>query len=358
MCLIRKWPSAAFPKQRLFEIFTTATPHNTLVRGPPHSFATDIHSFQGHSLSFDTLFQSTTDSSKMLFNRALVGVLFAAACSAHMMLDYPAPFNASHNPHRKTAADPYLEFPYDKAGPNARWMYPCRGYEKLLGTPDGAPTATWEAGAIANFNISGIGNHFGGSCQVGFSTDGGTNFHIATSYMGNCPHRDNGNGPDGQNFEFKVPGDIEPGIHLFSWIWYNREQELNMNCAAVEITSSSPQQAAPLPPAGSLTTLTIFTTQTAVVPVVTAGVAPPNYDKSTRDSSEAIAFQDRPLMFVADDGNDCFTPRSTAELKYPEPGPDVVLGDGAYPLELPTGQCSQEQMLAKQAFKGDRTAAY
>lgn len=105
----------------------------------------------------------------MLFNRALVGVLFAAACSAHsksptsagspafevvlldalcvpdsigdtmlicsnvVMLDYPAPFNASHNPHRKTAADPYLEFPYDKAGPNARWMYPCRGYEKLLG---------------------------------------------------------------------------------------------------------------------------------------------------------------------------------------------------------------------------------
>ncbi|EME45691.1 hypothetical protein DOTSEDRAFT_79599 [Dothistroma septosporum NZE10] len=295
----------------------------------------------------------------MLLANALAGVLLAAACRAHMMLDYPAAFNASNNPHRKTAADPYLEFPYDKAGPNARWMYPCRGYEKLIGTPEGAPIATWEAGTQQNWNISGIGNHFGGSCQVGFSTDGGKNFHVATSYMGNCPHRNNGNGPDGQNFEFMVPGDIQEGVQLFSWVWHNREQELNMNCAAIEITRPTTQQAAVSLTAGSPTTLTIVTTQAAIVPSATdAQIQPSSYGSKDRDFAEGVAFYTRPLMFVADDGNDCLTPHTTAELRYPEPGPDVVLGDGAYPLELPIGKCGQEQMLAKQAFTGDRAAAY
>jgi hypothetical protein len=57
-------------------------------------------------------------------------------------------------------------------------------------------------------------------------------------------------------------------------------------------------------------------------------------------------------MFVADDGNDCHTPHTTAELKYPDPGPDVTPGDGVYPVELPSGSCGQQQMLAKQAFVG------
>lgn len=55
-------------------------------------------------------------------------------------------------------------------------------------------------------------------------------------------------------------------------------------------------------------------------------------------------------MFVADNGNDCETPRSSAELKYPDPGPEVVSGDGVYPVELPSGACGQEEMLAKQAY--------
>lgn len=58
-------------------------------------------------------------------------------------------------------------------------------------------------------------------------------------------------------------------------------------------------------------------------------------------------------MFIADDGNECVTPHTTAELRYPDPGPDVVSGDGAYPLELPTGKCAQSQMLLKQAYHGE-----
>ncbi|EME84178.1 uncharacterized protein MYCFIDRAFT_195305 [Pseudocercospora fijiensis CIRAD86] len=240
----------------------------------------------------------------------------ASLARAHMMLAYPAPFNGSNNPHRTTPPDVYLQYPYDCCGENDRWSYPCRGYEKLLDTPDGAPTATWKAGTIAYWNMTGIGNHYGGSCQVGFSVDKGKTFRVATSYEGNCPHRNQpSSGTQGQNFEFRVPSDLDIGVQLFAWIWYNREQELNMNCAAVNITPAEPQ------------------TYSAKMP-------------------RAVSYGSRPLMFVADDGNDCQTPHATAELKYPFPGPDVVSGDGVYPLQYPEGSCSPDKMLAKQSYAG------
>ena len=54
-------------------------------------------------------------------------------------------------------------------------------------------------------------------------------------------------------------------------------------------------------------------------------------------------------MLIADDGNGCLTPKTTAELKYPHPGPEVVPGDGDYPLELPSGNCSGP---GEQAYHG------
>ena len=264
----------------------------------------------------------------MLSFCASVGAIlfFAAACLGHMQLYFPAPFNATNNPHRITGADPYLQYPYDCCGPNDRWVYPCRGYLDLLGTPQGAPTAEWQAGSIQSWNISGIGNHYGGSCQVGFSVDKGKTFLVVTSYEGDCPHRNNGVGPDGQDFEFAVPKDLDNGVQVFAWVWYNREQEFNMNCAAVNITAPS---------------TTLLPSESPTVTSLTQS-----------SSSTPIAFSNRPLMLIADDGNGCFTPKTTAEVKYPDPGPDVVPGDGAYPLELPIGNCSQAEMLAKQGYDG------
>ncbi|KAK5111444.1 hypothetical protein LTR62_004896 [Meristemomyces frigidus] len=223
-----------------------------------------------------------------------------------MNLWHPAPFNSTNNPHRTTPSDPYLKYPYSCCGPNDRWTYPCRGYETLLGTPQGAPTATWEAGSTQTWNISGVGplggNHYGGSCQVGFSVDGGTTFRVATSYMGNCPYRNNGVEPADQDFPLRIPADLPTGVQLFAWVWYNREQELNSNCAAVEITAPSSS----------------------------------GYEGPT----DTVAFNARPEMFVADDGNGCETPHTVAELQYPQPGPDVMMGDGEYPLQLPSGDCA------------------
>jgi hypothetical protein len=56
-----------------------------------------------------------------------------------------------------------------------------------------------------------------------------------------------------------------------------------------------------------------------------------------------MSFHERPLMLVADVGNGCLTPRTAAEVKFPDPGPDVVAGDGIYPLQYPTGDCSPKK---------------
>ena len=76
-------------------------------------------------------------------------LLLAAQAQAHMQLVYPAPFNASNNHHLDGPSDPYLQFPYNCCG--RQTPFPCRGYLSLLGTPEGAPVAQWEAGSEQNF---------------------------------------------------------------------------------------------------------------------------------------------------------------------------------------------------------------
>lgn len=66
-------------------------------------------------------------------------------------------------------------------------------------------------------SLTGIGNHYGGSCQVGFSIDKGKTFQVATSYEGNCPHRHGGMAPFGQTFNFTVPVDMPTGDAVFAW---------------------------------------------------------------------------------------------------------------------------------------------
>ena len=57
--------------------------------------------------------------------------------------------------------------------------------------------------------------------------------------------------------------------------------------------------------------------------------------RNKRTGSPTVPFSERPGMLIADNGDGCLTPLTTAEVKYPNPGPDVVEGDGEYQLELP-----------------------
>lgn len=299
----------------------------------------------------------------------------ASGTLAHLQLVHPAPFNASNNPHRTTQADPYLQYPYDCCGAASRWEYPCRDYHNLLGTPDGLPTATWEVGSQQSWSMAGTGNHYGGSCQVGFSVDKGDTFRVSTSYEGNCPHRKAGNGPEGQDFPFTVPHDLTPGVQLFAWTWYNREQQFSMNCAAVNITAPSSASASQAGPTGyqqSPTSTAVSKGQTSTTPLSSAetyktenglsctckdptkistcdctcsgdSAASNKRDDSEEQSALSVPFASRPTMLVADVGKGCLTPLTDAELKYPEPGPEMVTGDGEYPLRLPEGDCNGPQ---------------
>jgi hypothetical protein len=292
----------------------------------------------------------------IMFSVIFLAILWLDPAHGHMQLYYPAPLKADNNPHAQGDIDPDLMYPYGCCG---RMMQPsCRGHMNLLGTPKGAATASWEAGSKQNWTIKGIGNHWGGSCQVGFSIDKGKTFQVATSYEGNCPHRYSGNGPNGQAFNFTVPHDIPLGEAIFAWTWVNREQEFNMNCAVVNITAPAmvhmPLDSSVQPrtstismstPEGNGSTVASDTVlQNCVCPCSGSDcmcrcpkvleIAKPQ--DTHKGNASMVLYAERPSMLMVDVDNGCVSPRTTAELKYPNPGPEVVKGDGVYPLELPT----------------------
>jgi hypothetical protein len=281
-------------------------------------------------------------------------LLSAVIAQAHMQLHFPPPFAAENNPHLTSAADPYLDNPYNCCGKET--PFPCKGYLSLLGTSQGAPVVIWAAGSVANFSLTGNGTHHGGSCQVGFSIDNGTSWKVVRSYEGNCPHRNGSIDPEMQTFEFNVPIDTPVGNHIFAWTWFNREQEFNMLCSSVTITSNSGSRAtSPKASATSPAPLSINPNNAGInghscnYSALTKSrrffqypgkvVEVHNQKNSSTSASPfavSVAFNDRPSFLIADIDNGCLTPKTSAEVKYPNPGPDILIGDGTYPLALPT----------------------
>lgn len=328
-----------------------------------------------------------------------LALALTASVQAHMQLHYPPPFGAENNPHRTDSADKELDFPYGCCDKKA--IFPCGGYLDQLGTDQGAPVATWEAGSKQNFSLTGQSTHWGGSCQAGFSVDKGETWQVVKSWEGNCPHREGGtDSPGEQTFDFTIPDDIPSGDAVFAWTWFNREQEFYMNCASVSIeggsgnsSDSSPSSASSSASSSSQTPTSSSTS--ASKPTQTSrnggdsdydgdydggyggdrGGSGGKYDRphhkegypggyrkgggggkggshrsgswnrhqrsalTKREDSKSVAFNERPGFLVADIDNGCTTPKTKAEVKYPDPGPDVEKGDGEYPLELPSGKC-------------------
>ncbi|KAF8454128.1 hypothetical protein BGX38DRAFT_1089726 [Terfezia claveryi] len=168
---------------------------------------------------------------------SLVGIvlLFAASAAAHMQMSDPAPLNSSFNSHAVEPKDYSMTNPLvsnSPAGP-VPGGYPCKGYLSLLGTPDGAPTAVWEAGSNQKFTLAGTAIHEGGSCQASISEDKGATFKVVKSYIGKCPVEGGG------SFDFNVPKETKSGEMIFAWSWFNRvgNREMYMNCAVVTITN-------------------------------------------------------------------------------------------------------------------------
>ncbi|KAG0644206.1 hypothetical protein HOY80DRAFT_1013710 [Tuber brumale] len=214
----------------------------------------------------------------------ILGSTFLMRAMGHMNLMSPPPMRHRDNPHTQTVDEIY-EFPLKTDGSD----YPCKGHINALGTPEGKSVATWPAGSAQTFTLEGSGTHYGGSCQVSLSYDKGETFNVIKSWPGSCPNRESGSD---QTFNFNIPKEAPSGEEvIFAWTWNNREREFFQNCAVVTITGGG------------------------------AGIS------------------NLPEVLVSNIGNGCLSPLTTAELKYPDPGPVVELGDGEYPLVLPSGNC-------------------
>ncbi|KAM3554909.1 hypothetical protein MY1884_005884 [Beauveria asiatica] len=205
---------------------------------------------------------------------ALLG--FVSLTAAHMQMTNPAPFRSKHNPYT-TDVDWSMNGPLEASGAN----FPCKGYHRLLDTPQGRSVATWKAGGSYSFSVEGSATHNGGSCQVSLSYDGGRTFTAIHSYVGGCPLK--------STWPFTLPDDTPAGEALFAWSWFNNlgNREMYMNCAHVTIQSRDGAAAA-----------------------------------EVSERSPADPFASRPAMFAANVNNGCSTVE-TFDVLFPQPGPDV-----------------------------------
>jgi hypothetical protein len=209
----------------------------------------------------------------------------AVAAQAHMEMMWPPPFKSKANPNAGYDIDYSMTAPLSSDGSN----FPCKGYQSLMGTDAGKPTAEFAAGETYNMTLAGSATHNGGSCQASLSYDGGDTWTAIKSYMGNCPIA----GPS--DYQFTLPNDTPSGEALFAWSWVNKvgNREFYMNCAPVTVTGGS--------------------------------------KRAATDS-----FSSRPAMFVANVGNGCSTPEGV-DIEYPAPGPDVERQNGNF--GPPDGSC-------------------
>ena len=208
--------------------------------------------------------------------------------SAHMQMSWPPPFRSKYNPYT-TDIDYNMNSPLDANGDN----YPCKGYQSLLGTPQGPSVVTWQAGQTYNMTIVGGATHGGGSCQASLSYDRGVSWTVIHSYVGSCPLM--------ANWSFTLPNDTPAGDALFAWSWFNKigNREMYMNCAHVTIG---------------------------------AGGGGSTFRRGAGDP-----FGSRPAIFAANVNDGCGTAEN-CDLEFPNPGPDV--DDASSGTCPPVGNCS------------------
>ncbi|KAI1395194.1 lytic polysaccharide monooxygenase [Hypoxylon fuscum] len=207
----------------------------------------------------------------------LVAALAAGTAMAHMNMKDPTPLAYKGNPNSK---EPNID--YSITSPITQAQYPCKGYLKLLGTPEGASVKTYAPGGQYSMSVEGGAAHNGGSCQLSLSYDKGSTFTVIKSFIGNCPTSSGG------TFNFNMPSDTPEGDEVvFAWTWVNHtgNREYYMSCAVVSIKGGAAKRDAPA---------------------------------MKRDT----AFASRPQVFQANLGGEYCT-KEGVDTVFPEPGPDV-----------------------------------
>jgi hypothetical protein len=224
----------------------------------------------------------------MSFSLAALSALSTAGlAAAHMNMISPPPLRHKSNPNSDSSTIDYsYTAPLNASGAN----FPCKGYLRDAGTPEGKAVDSWTPGRRQKIIITGGANHNGGSCQASFSFDNGKTWKVVHSWIGNCPVAGT------SDLDFTIPSDTPAGDAIFAWSWFNQigNREMYMNCAVVNIKGAG---------------------------------------KKKRGST--VSIQSRPDMFVANVGNGCGTTEGT-DVMFPDPGPDVSMN--SQKTGPPTGQ--------------------
>ncbi|KAH7079532.1 hypothetical protein FB567DRAFT_124068 [Paraphoma chrysanthemicola] len=236
-----------------------------------------------------------------MFSNALALLALAASASAHMTILNPVPFGqATLN-----------------SSPLGPGDFPCK---QRSGVYDITQMNQWNAGTTQVVSFKGSAVHGGGSCQFSITTDpeptDKSQWKVIQSVVGGCPSNVTGNLPSGSHddltaatFPVTMPSDIPDGRYTFAWTWINKvgNREFYMNCAPVQVGSGS----------GKAST-----------------------------ASAASALGALPDMFVANlPATECST-KENEDFVYPNPGKNLVEGNGAALGDTLTGSgCTKQNAM-------------
>lgn len=216
--------------------------------------------------------------------QATLFLALAASATAHITMLNPKPFNqATLN-----------------SSPLAPSDFPCK---QRAGVYDITEMNQWDAGTTQVITFKGSAVHGGGSCQFSITTDpeptDKSQWKVIESVVGGCPSNVSGNlpsnSPDDEGaakFPVTMPSNIPDGRYTFAWTWINKvgNREFYMNCAPIQVGSGSGSASA---------------------------------------ASAASVLGALPDMFVANlPATECST-KENEDFNYPNPGKNLVEGNGA-----------------------------
>lgn len=168
-----------------------------------------------------------------MFSQAYLFLGLIASASAHIVMVKPVPFGAA------TLNNSPL-------GPAD---FPCKQRQGVYSMDSGMNQ--WDAGTTIDVAFKGSAVHSGGSCQFSITTDPeptkDSQWKVIHSIIGGCLTTQNGNIGNDANamvastHAVTMPTDIPDGRYTFAWSWLNKEgnREFYMNCAPVQVGSSS-----------------------------------------------------------------------------------------------------------------------
>ncbi|KAF7532777.1 hypothetical protein G7054_g7649 [Neopestalotiopsis clavispora] len=155
---------------------------------------------------------------------------------------------------------PFLKAEDSPSNPITGATFPCKVPAGARLEMDGAPTEM-AIGEDQLLTFKGTAVHGGGSCQISLTSDidesfqpnRDSRFFVVHSIEGGCPARNqagNLDGPNTDQYYFKIPAGVAPGNYVLGWTWVPRiggQPEFYMNCAPITVTASASTKAKRLP---------------------------------------------------------------------------------------------------------------